>query len=356
MNIHQAARRSVLASCLFVAGCTGIVTPSDIPHLDAPVAIVPLEPGDFRSVTWLDQGRVVVGYEPNPDRPRGALWEINPDAPHLTEIELPEARECRLVRYQSPQRLPDGRLGLARVCDPPQGDSPDYSQFSVALIGIERPTGVATELLTMNTNPGVIAWTSNQRRAVAGVGSFICQGIISVDADGERPIPVDISDGPQHFRLDEEPTRGTRDCDFTGRADFPAYSHHGDQLAFLASPASVGYQGQERLSRPWNIYVLPTDGPPQTIFKDISDPRGLTWTPDDRWIIFSGVVRSFGSGTWAVRVSTGRLVQVSSQAVDWLDVSPNGGRLIGTASSDPTAEKVLNTLVLMDLSPLGSEH
>ena len=354
--IRWVPRGLVVASCLAIAGCNGTQVPSVVSHLDTPIAHIRLEPGDFRSVTWLEERRVIVGFEPEPDHPRGTLWSLDPDAPQLTELPLPESRDCRLVRYQSAHRLPDGRLGLARVCDPFQEGSPDYSEFTVSLIALAPATGASTQLLTMNSNPGAITWTPDQRHAVAGVGSFICQGITSVGPDGEKPIEVDVSDGSQHFRLDEELTRGPRDCEFTGRADFPAYSHQGDRLAFFASPASVGVEGQERLSRPWNVYVLPEDGAPHIVVSAVTEPRGLVWTRDDRWIIFSGKVQSRGSGTWAADASTGTLVQISPQAVDWLDLSPDGMRLIGTASSDTATEKPRSIVLLMDLASLNSQH
>lgn len=325
-----------------------VESPSD---LDLKPEHVLLEPGDFGSVTWLQDHDVIVRFEPDPDNPRDRLWRLDPDDPKLDPLTFPALPGCRLLRYQSPHRLPDGRLGLARVCDPIQSGTPDLSLFSVTLVAYDLGTNEMSEMLDMTSNPGVVTWESNQTRAVAGVGSYICQGITSVERDGEKPIAVEISDGTNHFRLDEELTRGRRDCEFTGRADFPAYSHSAGQLAFVASPSSVNVSGDARLDKPWNLYVLGLGGHPRSVVSSIVDPAGIAWTSDDRWIIFSGRLESFGSGMWAVDSSTGRLVKLSGQALDWFDLSPDSKRMIGTASlgsADPTGQRLL----LFDLSPL----
>jgi hypothetical protein len=350
--IRRVARELAVVTCIALTGCNRTQIPSVVSDINAPIASVHLEAGDYRSVTWLKEDQVIVGFEADPDHPRGALWGLDPDAPQLTEILLPEAPECRVVRYQSPHRLPDGRLGLARVCDPLLEGTPDYSRFSVSLNAVAPVTGASTQLLTMSSNPGVITWTPDQRHAVVGVGTFICQGITTVGPDGEKPFHVDISDGSRHFSLDDELTRGARDCDFTGRADFPAYSHEGDRLAFFASPASIGVEGQARLSQPWNLYSLPRGGAPHLVVSSITEPRGLVWTRDDRWAIFSGEVQSRGSGTWAADASTGTLIRISPQALDWLDLSPDGMRLIGTGPLDTSAGKPNTKVLLMDLSLL----
>jgi hypothetical protein len=350
------SRRSVEAfvlvtSCLVVTGCAEVVDRSVAPSPGSAETELALERGDFRSVAWIDDARVVIGFEPDPDHPAGGFWVFDPHRPRPEQLELGTPQGCDQVRYQSPHRLPSGRLGLARVCDPVQGEPPDYSKFSVDLIAFDLTTRATTQLLTMTSNPGVITWMADEREAVAGVGSYICQGIVSVRPGGEVPFQVEIADGPTTFRLDDELTRGPRDCDFTGRADFPAYAHRSDRLAFLASPASVGVEGQERLNRSWNVYVLAADGEPHLAVRGVTDPRGIEWSLDDRWLIFSGTVESRGQGTWATAVDSGTTRQVTPRVFDSFDLSPDGTRLIGTdsAGSQPDRPRAAVIVVGLDL-------
>jgi hypothetical protein len=177
-----------------------------------------------------------------------------------------------------PTRLASGQLGFVRLCG---GVSPRTEVLTLE-------DSVVTPLARLEWNPGRFDWSSIADLGVFSHGVGYCVGWSWFDRDGRVPTTVFVGEGAQRFRVDEVFDRShPENCDGTGRAGGPTWSANGGQLAFLASPESVGVEGDDRLGRPWGLYVANRDGTEaREIVGDLSEPAGVRWSHDGQWLAY----------------------------------------------------------------------
>jgi hypothetical protein len=80
----------------------------------------------------------------------------------------------------------------------------------------------------------------------------------------------------------------------------------------MASPASVGRSGQDRLGLPFNVYVLkPGDDEPSLVLGGVLRPGPLTWAPDTTRLLFPG---NYGGvdGLWLLDPTDGSVALVTA--------------------------------------------
>jgi hypothetical protein len=201
-------------------------------------------------------------------------------------LQLPTLPGCRRTEYLLPHPLPDGRLGLSRLCETQDvlKDHFDLIAVDPASGRIERRDGLGLY------NPSGVTWQADLRRGFVAYYSGICGSIAAVTGAGvQRSAGPTTLDG-RAWRLDQdffEP--GDTDCTPRGRADLPALTGDGRRLLFVASPESVGVSGQARIDVPWNLYLddLP-GGQPRAVARGFVSPTGLAMTADDRSVVVGG--------------------------------------------------------------------
>ena len=300
---------------------------------DLAPATVSLPPGEVFGLAWLKDDWLVTNYSADPvgvfgDSP---LWRFRPDGSDFAEIEFPQDPTCRLLEYIRPVALSDGRLGYVRECLK-AGMSPG-EEFEASLGALDLATG-QTELLAPVVSgvgyAGIASfdWDPTIGAGLISIGSGICQGIEWVDQDGPRPIDLVISDGDHQLNLADEFRRKSTDCSATGTADGPARSWKDRAVAFFASPASVGTEGQARLDAPSSLYIadprLKTASPR---LNGIQPRSGLAWSPDGRWLAFVGKVKDLGKGAWLFDTTSSTLRRFSRLDVGEMAWSPDGLRI-----------------------------
>jgi Tol biopolymer transport system component len=157
--------------------------------------------------------------------------------------------------------------------------------------------------------------------------------------DGPRPLDVAISDAGKSWRVDQTTPAPNGGCDQDGRADLPAWSPDGGTIAFVGSPKSIGLKGQARLSAPWNLYLLnPVDLKLKKALAELSGPSGLAWSPDSRWLAFSGELDHSG-GLWLYQIASGKVVRIDTAQPGLLAWSPDGRQLAAIESVGPEPAK-----------------
>ena len=358
----SAMRLASLLVALALGGCSAPVGSTSPTLFDLAPATVPLPPGTVFGLAWLQDGWLVTNFRADPDGGFGSsrLWRFRSDGSGFAEIELPGDPTCRLLEYIRPVALSDGRLGYVRECAVLGMDPGD--ELDATLGSVDLRTGRTGQLAPVVSGVGASGiasfdWDPNIGAGLISIGSEICQGLQRIDQDGPRPIDLVISDGDLQFNLADEFQRPTSDCSATGTADHPTRSWKDGRVAFLASPASVGVEGQARLDAPRNIYIADPELTTASLrFSGIQQRGGLAWSPDGRWLAFAGEVNDLGEGAWLFDTTNSTLRRFTGLDVSEIAWSPDGLRIAAIEqTTDLNADRRIDvfdlTTLLADTQP-----
>lgn len=321
-RIRSSASLAVALAMALGAGC-GSGPSAETP--DVPVHRVKVPFDDYQGKAWIRPDLVVVG---NPNQEELGepvlLWSVRLSDGHMERLPInQDDPDCTLTEYMVPTSLPDGRLGFVKYC---ATTTEEPFQYSIGAYDLD--TG-QVEFLGPRVSflaPAQFDWNPSAGRAIVSKSNRLCATIAWVTPQGFEYLSARIQDEEGSFSLDEGYTDVDPGCT-KGRADWPAWSPDGKQIAFFASPRSVGVEGMDRAFLPWNLYLMdPEEQQPRKVLDGITDPVGLRWSPDSTWLAFSGELG--GEGTWVFQPTSGRLVRVAEDQIGpaW---SPDGTRLVG---------------------------
>jgi len=185
----------------------------------------------------------------------------------------------------------------------------------------------------------------------------MCGSLIWVD-DGliEYPdIVIEDEDGESWNLGSFFRDTSTNSCTDQGRAFWPAWAPDGSRIAFFGSPESIGVSGQDRLDVPWNLYVIPPSAAKaRPILGDITHARALSWSPDSRWLAFSGGLDG-QEGTWLLDTSDNRTIPISASEALALAWSPTGDQIAATVAIAQDGMSLDSKVTLFDVRRIVSE-
>jgi hypothetical protein len=299
----------------------------------APSSMVP--PADMFGLAWTEQLGIIVSYSTF-DQPE-PLRLAKADDGALVDLVTGDLPDCGRTSANVPLGLQDGRLAYLATC---------VDQIDPTVSAVEAMDAAGTSMVVASSESRVMqagALTANPDGTVfyIGYGGAFCSTILRIDASGSHLIPWVVSGPGQPFRFDVEPARDGQ-CADAAWIDQPSLSPDGLELAFVASPDSIGKVGQARLDAPRGIYVADVaTGGARLILGGIRDPRGLAYAHDGRRLAFSGELSDGRHGTWMVDETTADVQLVTDLTFEWLSWSPDDTRIAGIVPSG-TAEEPLN--------------
>ena len=340
---------AILYLALLAAGCAAA---PDAPTQEAPSHRVPLEAGSFGGVAWLPNGWLVLSRDAAPDSPE-ALFRLRPDGSGLQPLPIPGDPACLAIRHDSPVSLGDGRVAFLYSCSLALG--PDQ----IFVKAFDPGTGRTSQLTARPLEgyfSGTITWSTLKDRGMIGDSVAPCMSIAWLTPQGVEPAAITISEGERSWRLDELHKRGGSDCNDLGNAGWPAWSPDGGTIAFFAFLQAMGVGNQfSRLDAPWNLYLMdPDEQQPRKALDGVVDAHGLKWSPDGRWLAFSGEIHGW-DGVWVYAPSTQRLLHISVDPMNNLGWSPDGQRIVGTVHL-PVQGPANDELVILDVGALISDR
>jgi WD40 repeat protein len=316
--------------------------------VDVPSSLFVPEQGDYRSVAWLAPDRLVVGYEPNSDRPTFRLWTVA--GGKLEPFVVPITEPCPDARLGGVEQIGDGSIAFARLCHPPGINVGDAPRELREIMIFKPATNEVTSVGQTEENVGQFSIRPDRQRTMVAFGSRICQGVGELVGGSLQALHLVVRDNGRSFDLADQLTSSKSDCTSTGRADSPAWEPDGSTFAMLASVEAVGVDGQRRLDAPMALLVWPDQGEPRILVRGITNVLRVAWDPTGHWLAFGGGVRGSGSGTWLVNVPGNLLVRVDSRPASGLAWSPDGQELAITYFRDPESWPPRAELVRLDLS------
>ena len=340
------------AVAILMSGCwTGSPSPRATPEdAFAPAAGVPFSPGFLDGITWLSDGQISFGYLQDAgglSLPR-QLWKIGLDGSGAGPLALDPGTECSRADALAPQVLANGDLSYQLRCAPGAGGPFTYR---TALLAVGQ-TGQSKFLMPLTDLPFIgrqAAWSPDQTSGLLGGGSAICEGIVRIDSSGFRAWDIRLGSGAGGFSLADF-LAPTGDCAGSGQADLPAWSSKG-QVAFFASTAAVGVSGTARLDAPWALYFVDSAlSNPRIVLDGFDDARGLSWSPDGRWLAIIGTVNG-AAGAWLLDAVAGRMLRISGEPT-WLELawSPDGSRIAGLLDHTALGAARTASIVVLDVS------
>lgn len=345
---HPTLPRLVVSVSLVVSAC---VAPSGPTHTTSvPIRRVPIERAALVGFAWLGNGSMVVAHY------RGLtetddFWLVSPGSGSVEVLEVPDRPDCRGFNVTAPTALPDGRLGFLERCTRTGTVSTEFRLVAMEIETSDTDSLVGDEFPFSSRS---FTWDPDVRRGLAADGDDICGSIAWLTPQGVELPSITIEDGGRSWGLDEyfHYTPGTG-CPDQGIADWPAWSPDGNEIAFVASPQAMGLNGFARLDAPYNIYVMdPDEQRPRKVLQGVVHPRNLAWSPDTRWLAFSGEVKGT-KGAWVLAPETQILKQVTELPLALVAWSPDGSELAGLYNSDIAKWPPETDILIFDVSRLS---
>jgi hypothetical protein len=344
-----------LCLLLLVAAC------SSTEVKEQPATDLPLPPSGYAGLAWLLDGTLVVA-DPGrltEDATSRLLFLTEPRTGAYVAVAA-KGDGCLAHEFLRPVALANGSVAFLEMCSVEYalGYLPTEDWF---LRRLEGPTDPDFPLLLndrLDFLPGPFSVSPSMDRALASAGDSMCGSLIWVD-DGliEYPnIVIEDEDGESWNLGSFFRDTSRNSCTDQGRASWPAWAPDGSRIAFFGSPKSIGVSGQDRLDVPWNLYVIPpssTKGRP--ILGDITHARALSWSPDSRWLAFSGDVDG-REGTWLFDTSNNQAIAISSSEALVLTWSPAGGEIAATVPIDPDGLSLDLKVTLFDVSGIVQQN
>jgi WD40 repeat protein len=256
-----------------------------------------------------------------------------------------DSKSCTNADFVNPQVLENGDVGLLAWCLP-------LTDGVSELLSLSLASGESQVLVRPDDVPRDFSWSPEIRRAVVWGGGLICGGLAWITDQGIEDMDVVVSNGRQQFVMSDAYASRAGRCDQTGRASSPAWSPDGATIAFFASPASVGLEGDARVDAPWGVYVLePGDEVATLVLDEVIDPRGPCWSPDSQLLAFTGRIAN-STSTWALDFPGSRLFRLTSSALESCEWSPDGGSLAGLVPTDGGGTPGTSDIVRIDTAQL----
>ena len=297
-------------------------------------------------IAWLGD-RIVVEVDEGIVRGvRSRLVELDPTHQAQRRLKLPPTEGCNVLYFTRLASLRRGTLGAARDCFGDRGVA--NNDFRLGEIGLEKPS---FEPLTRNLDYsglsfGWYSWNPDLTRAIASRSDAgLCSTLEWITREGIEPAHIEVDDGDRTWVIGPDLYP---DCDGKPKADWPAWSPGGERIAFFFSTDAAERGGFSRLQSTYDLYLMGPNGEhPTKHLEGIIEPRSPIWSPDGKWLAFSGGYDGLREATWLYAPETGEIRFVSDAFLLWLDWSPDGTRIAGVPNPPPGHE-----ILIYDVSSL----
>jgi hypothetical protein len=298
-------------------------------------------PGHYVHVAWITESMLVVrDHAEEGEIPRYLLTGLEMPSGDFSELSLPTPEDCTPAAFGSPERV--GAAGLAYWVSCTELVT-DFGQPHSLYAG--EPATKSELVAILDFAPAQIAWSPIRSSGMVDRTSRVCAALYWLIDGSAVPVEVDVGSGSQRFTVGGVGTGA--DCQDTGRAELPTWSADGNQIAFFASPESVGISGANRLAVPWNMYVMDADAlEPEEILSGVVDPLTLEWSPDGATLLFRGEMPGHSELVWTLSVEDRVLAPVTGEPYFHPTWSPDGESIAAIRSPSGLVEADSDIVVI----------
>jgi hypothetical protein len=251
----------------------------------------------------------------------------------FSKLDLPSDPACDLsTRYIPFGTLPDGRLELWKDCH-------KQPKAETSLFAYEWEAGTMEEIandLPLGSN--LASWNPDGTRGIVYLYSGFSSGTLYwVWKDGFGPLDLTINSNGLSWNVsDDFPDFRGADRGLTGDVERADWSPDGQSIAFFASPEAIGKIDAERFYVEHNIYIMDSVLlKPQLMLSNIHFPGYIEWSPDSKYIAFTG---QYGSskqdGIWLYSLDTDSVIKIAKGRFRGILWAPEGKSLIAIRCQD----------------------
>ena len=272
---------------------------------------------DYRGMSWLPNGQLVFWTQ---QEYRPTIWYLVQGEDQWHELSLAEDPSCDNPFFYGFRLLPDGRIGIIKVCDSVHKDDHTF------LIAYNFKTGKQAQVVAspLKDLSGQFTWNPQMTLGIQEKGTGLNDTFYWITPDGIAPMNITIRQGRRSFSLIENYQEIKANID-AGIVWSPAWSPDGRLIAFFANLDAIGVMGLDRLGGRWNLFLMdPEELKPYSVL-EIYEPTVLYWSPDSRWLAFRAQAGSqHTDGIWLYSQASGKLYLVAQGSFANLDWSPDG--------------------------------
>lgn len=215
------------------------------------------------------------------------------------EISIPADSACLRTRYYLNSALPDGRIGLVKICTGAWRDSLGRMFHTKAYIVGYDVTSSSLDLLTEDYLPatGQFTWNSGISKGILSTnGSY--STLYWLTPQGTEPISITLTDGTYSWHLPDsisaieeykQSTRRTgRELHSVGNVGMVDWSPTGEYIAFWATLDPIGQPYDLLRVMAWDLYLLSPDTLHlERVLENVYDAGGVHWSPNGNWLAYT---------------------------------------------------------------------
>lgn len=361
MNNKVIQRRTVfyafcLLVCFILLSCSYSNTPSRNEDIVAQSLGVPID--NYYYLEWISDNKLILSKMSEDFSFQYFIVDIATGK--LTEVTLPSLPYCSKQIYKFPYALPNGRVAFSVTCFGYWQDRPtglDIAYFLVAYdLASMRIEKIVSEPLLEQVGDGRFTWNPEMTQGIVA-GASLFGTLYWVTPSASLPMTVTIDMGGNSWSLDENVYILQTDADSVdvGIARAPAWSHHGNIIAFVASPQAIGKSGVSRLEGAYQLYFMDSVKlNPQSVLQELYSPHLLAWSPDDMWLLMITSIESRNErGIWLYSPTLDLIKPVARGEFQDASWSPDGQKIMAITNIQcPKVPCLQSEVVMYDVSSL----
>lgn len=272
--------------------------------------------GNYTGVAWPSNDSIIAAFEPlallEEDLFGLDLWRLTPDGAVSERLNLPSPNftYCHSVRFHDPSALADGRFAFVRECEQDQG-------FVSELLVSSASGGAASPLFALDPL------------------SFKFAGY-SITPDGSKAL-TSIQEGMGDDLTLVAGTDPRRIYEAFERANNPAWSPTGDAFVFFGNEAIYGEPSRKWQELSYHFWLVGTgcevansecSEEPVSLLQNFYPGGRPKWSPDGRWVAYSGTNWIEDPGLFLRNMETGEISRIATGEYRDLAWAPDGQRLV----------------------------
>jgi len=255
----------------------------------------------FDDIIWQSDGNIVAMQDV-----RREPYALEGDD-ELRHLDLEQDSKCNVsTNYRYPTQLPDGRLGLLKMCA-----TDNTFTDTTYMVAYDWNTGQLDQIVQ---NPlkhfnisGCFSWNPDMTRGIQEVSEGLTGTLNWLTKVGPEPVHITLREGSHVWNLAQDyEENGSIEG---GRTSCPSWSPTGDKIAVFVSFDAMGVEGIARLDKQSQLILFsPETGESESVLSGIYYPEFIQWSPDGKNIAFVG---DLTNELWVYNVETGSLFLIA---------------------------------------------
>lgn len=273
----------LLAMALFLSSCKATRPSPEYTNLTEKTtySVLKFPPVKFDDIIWRTDG-ILLTMQYGRRQPYALEGDDG-----LRYLDLEQDSKCNLsTNYRYPTQLPDGRLGLLKMCATDNTFTDKTYMVAYNWNTSQLDQIVQNPLKHFNISE-CFSWNPDMTRGIQEVSDGLTGTLSWLTQVGPEPVHITLRDGSRVWNLSQDyEENGSTEG---GRTSCPSWSPKGDKIAVFVSFDAMGVKGIARLDKQTQLILFsPETGESESVLSGIYYPEFIEWSPDGESIAFVG--------------------------------------------------------------------